>query len=760
MMNRVTKLAKLRKLGVFRDYTWPAELPEFGRYNVVYGWNGTGKTTISKLFRALETRVPPVSGEVTLSINGATVAGHDFPEATLPIRVFNRDFVAESVFPVGGADVPPILVVGKESVEKQKEVEQLKLGLASAQTEADSTRSRKREAERVLDQHCIDRAGLIKDTLRSSGVNPYNNYDKSNYRERIEKMAGDGDADAHKLSDLDLERLRVQHRASPKPKVREISHDPVNLEMLGKTASQLLKTTVISAAIEALKVDPPLSSWVHEGLRLHRSRNSQVCLFCEQTLPENRLTQLEAHFNTEYEQFLASLDAQIAVLAAGSNALDELVLANRAELYDDLAAEYEAAATTLQEARASISRFLASLKEALIDKKRRAFEILELDFEVPADASLPVEQVNGILRKHNEACDLFQTRVNNARKQIEADIVAAGFEQFLKLNSAVDGSEAALSDARAEAERLNSAIARLESEIVEHRQPAEDLNEDLRKYLGHHDLQLEIKDTGYTITRSGAPALALSEGEITAIALLYFLKSLEDRRFELADGVVVLDDPVSSLDANALYLAFGFIRARTQHAAQLFILTHNFTLFRQVRNWFHNLKGQRKKDVSQRPARFYMLDCIRSDDQRCSSIQPLDPLLEHYDSEYHYLFARIYREASASPSVALEQSYIFPNMARRLLEAFLAFRHPQGSHELWQKLRDVEFDEAKKLRILRFVHTHSHSGDIGEPEHDPALLGEARAVLIDLLELINGQDSGHFAAMVEVIERPENDDDE
>jgi len=156
-------------------------------------------------------------------------------------------------------------------------------------------------------------------------------------------------------------------------------------------------------------------------------------------------------------------------------------------------------------------------------------------------------------------------------------------------------------------------------------------------------LRLEIKDTGYAITRGGKPALALSEGEMTAIALLYFLKSLQDKRFDLANGVVVLDDPVSSLDANALYLAFGFMRQRTKDAGQLIIFTHNFTFFRQVRNWFHHLPGQNKRDINQRPARFYMLDCEHDQNGRCASIRRLDPLLEQYESEYHYLFACVYR---------------------------------------------------------------------------------------------------------------------
>ena len=756
----ITRISRLRDYGVFRDFTWPADLPGFGRYNLIYGWNASGKTLLSRVFAGLQRGSPPDCDDILLELSGGDrIRREDFEMARhqVAVRVFNRDFVTESVFPVDGGDVSPIFVVGKESVEKQKEVEQLKRKLADAQTTLDSGRSKKQNAESALDKHCIDRATLIRETLRSSGSNPYNNYDKSYFRDRAQKMAANGDKEAHQLSASDRERLFAQHGADLKLKIYEVSYEPPNLAALTETVAQLLKTTVVSGAIQSLKDDPTLSSWVHHGLGLHQGRSSERCLFCEQPLPGSRLAELEAHFNIEYEQFLVSLDAQIATLAASSKTADTLVPPNRAELYQDLVADYDAAAASLLAARDSTKKYLDSLVQALTDKKDRAFESLDFNVTVPDADSGAADRLSRIIRKHNQACDDFQTRVTDARKRLEANSIADALDEFVRLRDAISKFETLIEEATTQVKPLNHEIQRLEGEIVDHRQPAEELNRDLRNYLGHDELSLETEETGYAITRNGISAQALSEGETTAIALLYFLKSLQDRRFELAHGVVVLDDPVSSLDSNALYLAFGFIRERTQQAGQLFILTHNFTFFRQVRNWFHHLKGQNKKDVSQRPARFYMLDCAFDGEQRCSSIRPLDPLLEQYDSEYHYLFARIYRETKALPRVALEESYIFPNMARRLLEAFLAFRQPQVSGELWHKFKEVKFDEAKKLRILRFLHTHSHSDVIGEPDHDPSLLGEARAVLTDLLELIKDQDPAHYAAMVELVDQPDEE---
>lgn len=767
---QITRISHLKDFGIFREFVWPSGTPDFGRYNLIYGWNGSGKTTLSRLFRALEARKAPHRGKVVVSIDGRDVRGDEFAQTTLPVRVFNRDFVTENIFPVGGGDVPPIFVIGRDSVQKQQEVERFKRDLIHAQTALESARQKKQEAEKLLDDYCVNSARTVKDTLRSPGSNRYNNYNKSDFRRRAQEMAASGDGEAHRVDVSSRDKLLAQHRASLKDKVPEVTYQLPNLRQLAVATAKLLSTTVVSSVIESLKDDRTLSVWVHQGLDLHKVRGAENCLFCGQTLPKDRLATIEAHFNNEYEQLQKKLDAQIAELRAKSEVVATVKLPNRAELYEDLAEEYDSAEASLRRALDSTRTILDSLAQVLTEKKSNAFERLSLDvstLEVRAinrDASGMVEaaataiadwspldsdvvgRLNEVIRKHNRSCEEFEDRVREARTALENALVADALDEFVQRATADQGAEAKLTEASQQVERLQLAVRQLEREIVEHRQPAEELNEDLRKYLGHDEVRLDIKDTGYAITRNGEAAYALSEGEMTAIALLYFLKSLSDQRFDLSSGVVVLDDPVSSLDANALYLAFGFIRHRTRQAAQLFILTHNFTFFRQVVNWF---KSQDKKE---KITQFYMLDSICAQGRRQAAIRPLHPLLKEYDSEYHYLFFRIYHEARRSTLSSLEENYIFPNMARRLLEAFLAFRQPHLANKLWRQLQAVPFDEARKLRIYRFVNAHSHSGAIVEPEHDPSLLGETRSVLADLLDFIQSVDADHFSAMQKVVD--------
>lgn len=753
-MTLVTKINRLRHPGVLRDFSWPAELPTFGRYNLIYGWNGSGKTTISNLFRALELRTQP-EGEVTLATANSSITGNEFAQSTLPVRVFNRDFVAANVFPVGGGEVPPIFVLGEESADKQAQAEQLKGERTKAQNALDAARQEKSKAERALDKHCVDRATVIRETLRSSGNNPYNNYDKARYKQRVATMLSAGDKTSHLLAEDERERLLSQSKATPKAPISEVQFRLPDLQQLTEGTRLLLQASVVSSTIDALKTDPQLASWVHGGLGLHQQHEAEHCLFCEQPLPDGRMAALEAHFSTEYEQLLRQLDTQIGELEASSRTLSQLSLPNRAELYEDLVADFDRAKTQFDTGATAITDHLTTLAAALKDKKQKLFETQSLDVAVPDVQQSVIDDINAIVRRHNRTCADFEDHVRTAREKLEADSVASSLDEYQSLADAVQAQETVINEASSLIQQLTKQITQLEREIIEHRQPAEELNQDLQSYLGHAELQLEVRDTGYTIARNGTPARSLSEGEMTAIALLYFLKTLKDRRFEMDQGLVVLDDPVSSLDANALFMAFGFIRRCVDEAAQILILTHNFAMFRQMRNWLYWLNHpHRKKSIEKRPARFYMLDCSLTDQGRRSCIAPLDPLLEQFESEYHYLFARVYRRAQAEPAGGLKTNYIFPNMARRLLEAFLAFRRPQHAGELRQKLQGIDFDETKKLRILRFLHTHSHADAIVDPEHDMSALGEAKAVLKDLLALIQHEDTAHYDAMVVLVDPP------
>jgi wobble nucleotide-excising tRNase len=71
----------------------------------------------------------------------------------------------------------------------------------------------------------------------------------------------------------------------------------------------------------------------------------------------------------------------------------------------------------------------------------------------------------------------------------------------------------------------------------------------------------------------------LSEGEKTALAFSYFLSKFENERDmeeKRKESVVVIDDPISSLDENRLYSTAHLIRDNFKTVRQLIVLSHNF----------------------------------------------------------------------------------------------------------------------------------------------------------------------------------------
>jgi len=405
----VNRISRLRDCGIFRNFRWPSDLPNFGQYNVIYGWNGTGKTTLSRLFRDLEVRRTPPIGETILRINGKDVPGEEFPQSDLNIRVFNRHFVDENVFPVEGGDLPPILVLGAGNVEKQRMVQQLKLNRVSVLAKLDSTRSADEAARKALDQFCISRAKSIKSELRTSGQNTYNNYNKTRCREHAQAMAAAGDGMTHRLADADRARLLGRHTGKSKPRIEHLSYTLPNVQAILDDVAQLLTTTVDAAAIDALKGDAALAEWTRRGLSLHRDRQADQCLFCDQSLPFDRLDALKAHFSAAYEEVIESIDCQIGRLRSASTASEAIQLPPAEAFYDHLVSKFHSGERQLRDALVSLRQFLTTAVEALEAKKRRAYEAFKLDLVTPPLDEDAVEALNEVIGDHNEECDAFRT---------------------------------------------------------------------------------------------------------------------------------------------------------------------------------------------------------------------------------------------------------------------------------------------------------------------------------------------------------------
>lgn len=763
---RLVRITKIKDHRVFRDFTWPTDLQPFARFNLVYGWNGSGKTTLSNVLRHIETKSAVAEGTIEIEFDTGTVAGGEFGTVPVPdIRVFNRDVVASSIF-AAGQEIDPIFYFGEESVEKQKQVDRLKKDLDRAQNELSKKRAARNEAERARDKICEDGAKLIREALRTAGSSKYNSYDKRSFKHTMDGLTRAA-AQAATLSDGEKLQLQQQITERPRPSLDQIKPFTSDRNRTRECAENLA-LEVTSNVIEKLMTDVETAAWVQQGLHLHTgSRATKTCSFCDQAIRGERISALQEHFSDAFAQFQRDSLQLISTIEGERSGLVGFECPDGALLYDHLRNDYVAAVNRAKAIAAERAAYLDKLIAALRAKQSSPFLQLMLDEYLdgatePNVATLNTEisMANAVIDTHNLMTADFKQNVEEARSALERAWVSEKFEDYRVARSAFDAAEKDLQSAQAKPAAMREEIAKLERDIVEHRRPAEELNAELRSYLGRDELRFDVKENGYTLTRNGIGATNLSEGEKTAIAFLYFLKSLGDKSFERSRGVVVIDDPVSSLDSNALFSAFAYMRERTKGVGQLIILTHNFTFFRQARQWLRNMPGQRKKDAAARPACFYMLVAQGDGPKRAARLAPLDRLLSEFDSEYHFLFHTIVRESESTQNTPLENRYAIPNMARKLLETFFAFRFPDTAGDLTKKIERVDFDDGRKMRVLRFLHTYSHSGAITDSEHDPSELAELRSVLCDLLDMMRACDLGHCEGMVKALAKAGGEDDD
>jgi len=778
---KIRRLQKAKDYRIFRDFSWPATgLPEFAQFNLIYGWNGVGKTSLSNIFQHIENKKELTEGEIEILIEQTKVLGVNFHTAALPaVRTFNRDTVQRNVFEVPNQKLPPVFFFGEDSVEKQKSIEDLKKQHAALVQSVSTWDNKSAEASSALESFCAEEAKGIKNLLTVPGGGPFNNYNAANFKIVLQGLSSNGPLPMSLTNEERQQNLSAKDSRALE-KLSQPSASFPDIRDLTNRIKTMLGRSIISKVIEGLLDNPAIAAWVNTGLSLHTNlQKTNKCQFCDQTLPENRLKQLEAHFNNEFKEFQIQIDLIIKEISTAQSCLTKIDLPPKEALYEHLQVEYEKFKKILSE-QTNISLIaLDSLSNALKTKRDEPFKHLDFDSLLKNSATpndniaiardffqslysdnsfwgvtagkISFDAIKEVIERHNLHTSQFDSEVQKARIALARDEALRAYSEWKIKSLAVSNAMEKSMAAKEQAEKINSDIAKLNLEVKQHQRPADELNKEIAAYLGRDELKFEVELNGYQITRGGHPATHLSDGERTAIAFLYFLKSLQGTDFDLKTGVVVIDDPVSSLDSNSLFSAFGFMKQQTSTAGQLFVLTHNFTFFRQIRNWFYNLPGQNKADLNKQPARFYMLGTEFVDGTRTAKLDVLDPFLHQYESEYHYLFKKVYEEALKPAGQNLEAYYAIPNIARRLLEAFLAFRVPGKVGDLYKKLEVIQFDAAGKTRILRFLHTYSHHDQIADVGHDPSTLSETPAVLKEVLALIRQCDPSHFESMTDLI---------
>ena len=566
------KISRLKKFGIFHDFSWDRDTPDFAKFNLIYGWNRSGKTTLSRVFAACEKGTTcfdeyPSDGEFEIKVkNGADVTHNNCQSAAHPVRVFNRDFVKENVFfNPEGSSTNPITYVGKEEIEsaiKLRELRETKTSLTDKYNAAQNAWEAKTREE---DRFRITTARLVKNTL-GTGVNTrFRFYDKGNLNEKIRRT---GIENFNELSQEDYDnKIALIRSEQPGPLIlmREYSFDLQfenrmlrGLPEISEEISALLTRSVVSETINRLENDDEINRWAEEGFRLHAEKDEkEKCLFCQNKLKAGFLESLSRHFSEDYSNLQKNIDSfihNLKILKKGQLSGENRELSKeRLNKYKDKEIELNA---LLEEVNAWIDIAIAKLSE------KRGNPLLTVNpVQCPKDfghlCNKAIQDLNSVIEGHNRESRNHAQRINEAEESLENHIIASAIkeERYEGIVSSLSSWARKKKTANNELDATRNEISRLEQKTSEIGGAVDEINRFLEEFFGSNEIVLELdySKEGYVIIQNGKPASTLSEGEKNAIAFSYFIVKTREMGFDTKEGIIVIDDPVSSFDSNFTY---------------------------------------------------------------------------------------------------------------------------------------------------------------------------------------------------------------
>jgi len=747
---RFKKLNEVNNFGQFENFKWPNNLNEFGKYNFFYGWNYSGKTTISRIFRCFELKQlheDYQNASFKLETDSGFIKETDL-NSEYPIRVFNEDFIEENFdWNNENAEIEPVLILGKESKELEEELKQKQKEKSDKENELKKINEDRRRNDRELQDKLTAKASEIRNIL--SITNP-REFDKNN----LEKVINDiKDNFLEKV--LSDEKLQQYKNTINSQKLDHVSLPDISLNLtkfLNDVKEILEKKVSAQQIIEKLNQNARLSNWVREGIELHKEET--MCQFCGNKLTTERIAELNKHFSKEFDDFINLIKQKENEINNHLSEIDKYSLPDKARFYNQFQNKYEELVKSYNQLKLEYIENDKKLINELNKKKEKPFNELIIDQNINIKVEKVenelielLEKIQNLISKHNDTSNTLEGEKNQAKEKIKLHHVAIFIqdEQYFKKKQDIDHLNNDIQRIESEIETLKREISNIENKIKATAIGTQRLNELLNKFFNDDRLKIENTSNGkYKIYRNNQIAKNLSTGERNIISLVYFFTKLEDLNFDFSNAVIFIDDPVSSLDANHIHAVYAFLFEKIKNINQIFITTHNF-------DFFNLLKDLYTHDLGNKEGNFYFIKRIQNNQTYSSTIENLPESLKKFKSEYNYLFYTLKTFNDSNTKSSFEQIYILPNILRRFFEMYLFMKYPDGKRfSVKAEKLFKNTDQKDKIMALKIMDEYSHEQN---PQHSLRFpdLQELIVAVDFVLKSIENKDTEHYRSLCDSI---------
>lgn len=570
-----------------------AELSNCKKINFVFGANGSGKSTISSLLSgSLE---PRFSQSVIEWVTGE----HE------TIYVYNRDF-RQSNFK---QTIPGVFTMGSATIEDINELESLKESLVHMNEDW----GKKSETYRKLIEENIPK---IESQFKVDAWNQILKTNEADFQKAFDGLRGSKEKflvelkkrikgiPNHMGSICDRSDLKTRAQTLYGSNPERCNRFLLNIrQWLDKTeeirTDKIWNTSIVGNSdidIAALITELNNSSWVDQG-RQYIRKNSNICPFCQQrTLTDELKEKLDSFFDNEYKQQVSQMKGKLQEYRTTT---DLIIKAIEEIVHNEASVNIGKLNVDIYVAKQSILSTMYSNNAKIIEEKIAKPEI---KITIPDESSI-IQEITNLLNKSNTIIDAHNKLIDERDSESvrltddiwasvihDANILIQTYQKNItNLNKAANAIKQKLDTKKTEIDNLKANIIEKGKNITSVQPTIDEINKSLKAYgFTNFEIQpAEMFENQYCIKREDGSLATntLSEGEETFLTFLYFMQWTKGSTNpdHVADKkIIVLDDPISSLDSTILYIVGTMVKSLSLDIRkgqgdvnQLFVLTHN-----------------------------------------------------------------------------------------------------------------------------------------------------------------------------------------
>ncbi len=678
------------------------EMGEFKDYNVIFGNNGCGKTSLTRAFELLIPKNKHIEKYRTISTAESPSIefkckdgsykiepNSNIGAPTFKVEIYNSDFLHNnapfnSEFGLKKLDDGVIILEGSVLGEETKEINQLKNCREKVEKrqkkikDENSTETLSAEQESAIKKYDEEIEKIRKEvtsktiqiTLDEIEINDICEVSKDEFKVQedaltnLKKDFDELDEAMKKFDDLKEMELPKDYQTIRDELKSLFSFD------IDKEAGQ------VSEKIKE-HISKVGRGFIEKGIKLQKEMPDNACPFCTQKIPNEIIQDYTSYFNKSIESFNQNSLNMSEILKNTLNQWNIKEILQSFERFEPLMKkDFSRNKESLENALEQIKALLEKLQKE-VDKKegvKNEEKFQEIDkklLEIQENIQQCVGDAREILNQKKEQkkkLEKLKTKLKEARikkakhdsydwqkskKEAERKLLVLdrGHKRLKCLLEKIDNKLKELYDQkRPDIEIINNYLKVLNL-------PKYSLNKDYRVVLNSDALE------------NSEAKMILSDGEKTTLAFVYFLARLKSfyKKEDLKNLVVVIDDPISSLDEQRIYSTSDIVAkinqelareklSNKENKAQVFVLTHNHTFMARL----INMVGKH--------ARYFQLE--RHQGQL--KIVCKDKVNGYFDTFYLLLFKEVYVFAKKETvQDDFNEAINYGNKIRILLESFL-----------------------------------------------------------------------------------------